>query len=49
MAGDTFTVADITALIAIDFAGWLKIAIPPDRPHLARWHAAVSARPSAAA
>ncbi|MFO1152817.1 MAG: glutathione S-transferase [Rhodospirillales bacterium] len=49
LAGDVFTVADITALISIDFAGWLKITIPPERPHLARWHGLVSARPSAGA
>ena len=49
VAGDTFTVADITALIAVDFAGRLKIRVSPEQPHLGRWHAAVNARPSAAA
>jgi glutathione S-transferase len=49
VAGDAFSVADITALIAVDFASRLKIAIAPEQLHLARWHAAVSARPSAGA
>jgi glutathione S-transferase len=49
VAGDGFTVADITALIAVDFASRLKIPVSPEQPHLARWHGAVSARPSASA
>jgi glutathione S-transferase len=49
VAGPRYTVADITALVAIDFAGWMKIAIPEDHIHLKRWHQAVSARPSAKA
>jgi glutathione S-transferase len=49
VAGETFSVADITALIAVDFAARLKIPVSPEQPHLARWHDAVSARPSAAA
>jgi len=44
-----FTVADITGLITIDFAGWAKIKPPEQMIHLHRWHAAVSARPSAKA
>jgi len=36
-------------MIAIDFAGWIKLTIPDDCPHLRRWHQAVSARPSASA
>jgi glutathione S-transferase len=49
IAGDRFTIADITAMIAIDFARVSKIAIQPDQKNLARWHAEVSARPSAKA
>lgn len=49
IAGDKFTIADITALIAIDFGRISKIAIQPDQKNLARWHAEVSARPSAKA
>lgn len=49
IAGDQFTIADITALVAIDFGRVSKIAIKPDHLNLARWHAEVSARPSAKA
>ncbi|MGE0822062.1 MAG: glutathione S-transferase family protein [Candidatus Binatia bacterium] len=49
IAGDRYTIADITALCAIDFGRVSKIAIQPDQQHLTRWHAAVSARPSAKA
>lgn len=47
IAGDRFTVADITLLSAIDFAGDL-VELKPDESltHLWRWHALVSARPS---
>lgn len=50
MAGDTFSVADITALCVIDFAAAL-VDLKPDEglQHLWRWHAEVSGRPSAAA
>ncbi len=47
VAGDRFTAADIMALVLVDFAGWLKITLPPDAAHAQRWYAAVSARPSA--
>ena len=49
IAGDRFSIADITAMIAIDFGRVSKIAIQPDQKKLARWHAEVSARPSAKA
>jgi len=49
IAGDRFSIADITALIAVDFGRISKIAIQPDQKNLARWHAEVSARPSAKA
>jgi glutathione S-transferase len=42
-------VADITTLVTIDFAGWIKLTIPEDCTHLRRWYDAVSARPSAKA
>jgi glutathione S-transferase len=50
MAGDRYSVADITALCTIDFASTL-VGLPPDTglTHLGRWRAAVSARPSAKA
>jgi glutathione S-transferase len=49
IAGDRFTIADITGMIAIDFGRVSKITIQPDQSNLARWHAEVSARPSAKA
>jgi glutathione S-transferase len=49
IAGDKFTIADITAMVGIDFGRVSKIAIQPDQKNLARWHAEVSARPSAKA
>jgi glutathione S-transferase len=49
IAGDRFTIADITAMIAVDFGRVSKIAIQPDQKNLARWLAEVSARPSAKA
>jgi glutathione S-transferase len=49
VCGPGFTVADITGVITIDFAGWGKIKPPEQMPHLHRWRAAVSARPSAKA
>ena len=50
VAGDRFTIADITALVAIDIGGRLAdIKIAPELAHLTRWHNAVSKRPSASA
>jgi glutathione S-transferase len=48
VAIDTFSLADITALVVVDFTQWLKLP-ETAHPHLARWHEAVSARPSARA
>jgi glutathione S-transferase len=49
IAGDRYTIADITALCAIDFGRVSKIRVQPEQKNLARWHEAVSARPSAKA
>jgi glutathione S-transferase len=49
VAGPHYSMADITAQITIEFAKWAKLPIPDSCPHLARWFAAVSARPSAKA
>ena len=49
IAGEAFTVADITGLIAIDFMKPAKLAVPDELTNLKRWHAAVAARPSASA
>jgi glutathione S-transferase len=49
VAGDRYTIADITALCAVDFGRVSDIRIAPDQKHLARWHEAASSRPSAKA
>ncbi|MET1219542.1 MAG: glutathione S-transferase family protein [Glaciecola sp.] len=49
LAGDTFSIADITALAAIDFARVVNIRIKHEQTHLQRWYEVVSARPSAQA
>ena len=49
VAGERYTIADITALCAIDFGRVTGIRIQPDQKHLQRWHEAVSSRPSARA
>jgi len=49
VAGDRYTVADITGLIAVDFMKPAKLALPDDCANVRRWHADVSARPSARA
>jgi glutathione S-transferase len=49
VAGDNFTVADITAMVAVDFMRVSKLAVPDSLVSLKRWHGAVAARPSAAA
>ena len=49
VAGDAFTVADITGLVAVDFMKPAKLALPEECRQVRRWHAEISARPSAAA
>lgn len=49
VCGEAFTIADITALCAVDFARTVKLRIGEDQTHLKRWYDAVSARPSAKA
>ncbi|MGO9134242.1 MAG: glutathione S-transferase family protein [Methylovirgula sp.] len=46
LAGDQFSIADITALVAVDFLKPARIEMP-DLVDLKRWHKAVSSRPSA--
>jgi glutathione S-transferase len=48
VAGDNYSIADITALVVVEFARWIKIATPDDAKNLSRWYAEVSGRPSAA-
>ena len=49
LAGEDYSVADITAMIAIDFMRVSRMVVPDALVNLKRWHAAVSARPSASA
>lgn len=49
IAGDRYTIADITALVGIDFGKPSNIRIQPEHKNLARWYQAVSTRPSAKA
>jgi glutathione S-transferase len=48
-AGDRFSVADITGLVAIDLMKPAKLAVTDEMTNVRRWHADISARPSAAA
>lgn len=49
LAGEEYSIADITALVAVDFMKPAKLMRPTHLPNLDRWHSDVSARPSAAA
>ena len=49
VAGDRYTVADITGLVGVDFMKPAKLAVPDELTSLKRWYAEVSARPSAKA
>lgn len=49
VAGDHYSVADITGMIGVDFLKPAKLAVPEDLTNVHRWHAQVSARPSAKA
>lgn len=49
IAGHDFTIADICALSAVDFATWIGLEMNPQYANLAAWHKRVSDRPSATA
>lgn len=49
IAGDAFSIADITAICVVDFSKVARIAVPDGLAHVNRWRDAVSARPSASA
>ena len=49
VAGDQFSIADITGLVAIDFLKPAKLNLSGELINVARWHAEISARPSAKA
>ena len=49
LAGDSFSTADILLLTTVDFARFVGLESPAACSELARWHVAVSSRPSASA
>ncbi|HZY59582.1 MAG TPA: glutathione binding-like protein, partial [Candidatus Binataceae bacterium] len=50
IAADRFTIADITALVAIEFGQQVAgLKLDPALTNLGRWHQTVSSRPSAKA
>ncbi|MBT1449986.1 glutathione S-transferase family protein [Glaciecola sp. XM2] len=49
IAGDKFSIADITTLCAIDFARVVKIKLSDEQVNLARWYEQINARKSARA
>ena len=48
-AGDEFSIADITGLVAIDFMKPARITVPEELTNVIRWHGALKRRPSASA
>ena len=49
VASDRYTIADIMALVTVNFATRINLAVPVGCSDLRRWQETVSARPSAAA
>jgi len=47
IAGDAFSIADITGMIALDFCKPARIEIPSELEHLLKWYEEMKARPSA--
>jgi glutathione S-transferase len=48
LAGGRFSIADISAVVAVDFARVIKLRIDDQVPELQRWRAALALRPSMA-
>ena len=48
IATDRFSIADITAVVAVDFARIVKVKPGEQHPHLLRWRALMAERPSMA-
>ena len=46
LAGDQFSIADITMGVALDFARVVKVLELPDLPNIKRWQDGLNARPS---
>jgi glutathione S-transferase len=48
VAADMFSVADISAVVAVDFARAVKVRPGEQHPNLQRWRAAMGRRPAMA-
>ena len=46
IAGNRFSIADITAVVAVDFARVVKVRPGEQHPHVLRWRAAMAERPA---
>ncbi len=49
VAGDSYSLADISAMVVVDFSAWIKLPMPEELSNVQRWYQSVSSRPSAAA
>jgi len=49
VAGEEFSIADITGLVAIDFMKPARITVPEELANVQRWYKAIASRPSAGA
>jgi glutathione S-transferase len=46
VAGDSYSVADITATVVVDFGRWVKVTPKEDQTALLEWHGRMKTRPS---
>jgi glutathione S-transferase len=46
IAAERFSIADITAVVAVDFARVVKVKPGEQHPHLQRWRLAMAQRPA---
>lgn len=49
VAGDDYSLADITAMVVVDFSKWVKAQPSESLTHLWAWHAKAAARPASSA
>ena len=49
LAGEKFSVADISLAVSLDFARMVQVVEIPDLPNISRWYELVNARPSLSA
>lgn len=49
VAGDAYSIADITGLVGVEFMKPARLAVPDELENVKRWFAEISARPSATA